>query len=102
MLRPHWGCGGALQFRLCAQTATTKQTKDLADMLKRASDKETALKAEALVMWQDVIAKKHVAVASIPHRDLIRAPYVFYGVKYIGLVSLALFPGHGQYLWLYA
>ena len=28
------------------------------------------------------------------HPDLIRAPYVWYGVKYIDLVSLALFSGH--------
>ena len=27
------------------------------------------------------------------HLDLGRAPYVFYGVKYIDLVSLAPFPG---------
>ena len=33
--------------------------------------------------------------ASDSHLDLSRAPYVFYGVKYIDLVSLAPFSGAG-------
>ena len=38
---------------------------------------------------------KAVLQASDSHPDLGRAPYALYGVKYIDLVSPALFPGHG-------
>ena len=38
-------------------------------------------------------------VASGSHPDLIRVPYVLYGVKYIDLVSLALFSGQLSWKW---
>ena len=38
-------------------------------------------------------AQKVLDVAHGSHLDLVRAPYVLYGVKYIDPVSLALFPG---------
>ena len=46
------------------------------------------------------MGSRAVLQASGPHLDLIRAPYVLYGVNYIGLVSLPVTAGPSHIIFI--